>query len=95
MSNKTLCEKTRELLARGARLIDVRSVEEFARGALRDAINIPLQQIGRAEQWLDKRQPLILYCASGRRSALAKRLLEQAGFAQVHDAGSIQALSQC
>ncbi len=95
MTDKNLCEKTRALLARGARLVDVRSHEEFLRGALRNAINLPLHLLGQAESLFAKDQPLVLYCASGRRSAMARRILERAGYQQVIDAGAAHRLAAC
>lgn len=79
-----------KLLADGAQLVDVRIELEFSQGSLPDAINLPLQSIMAAENFLDSSKPIVLYCVSGARSASAKSYLEQIGFNNVHDLGSFQ-----
>lgn len=78
------------LLQSDSLLIDVRSAEEFAEGALPGAIRIGHEDI--AEQIAsvapDKDRPLVLYCRSGRRSALAQQSLEAMGYSQVINAGA-------
>jgi rhodanese-related sulfurtransferase len=39
------CQETRRLLNEGARLLDVRTEDEYRAGALQDAINHPVQWI--------------------------------------------------
>ena len=58
----------------GAVLIDVRSQEEFASGALPGAKLIPHGDIAAriAEVAPDKNTPVVLYCRSGRRSSIAQ-----------------------
>ncbi|MGB5415536.1 MAG: rhodanese-like domain-containing protein, partial [Polyangiales bacterium] len=80
----------RSLIAEGAILVDVRSPGEFSGGHIEGAISIPIQELGgRTEELGDKSRPIVLYCQSGARSAMAKRLLESKGFADVHDMGSM------
>jgi rhodanese-related sulfurtransferase len=80
----------RALIADGAILVDVRSAGEFSGGHIEGAINIPIQDLaGRAEDLADKSAQIVLYCQSGARSAMAKRLLQSKGFSQVHDMGSM------
>lgn len=80
----------RELVAKGALLVDVRSVDEFSGGHIEGAINIPIQELSsRMAELGDKSGELVLYCQSGGRSAMAKRLLESNGFTSVHDMGGI------
>nr|WP_256835153.1 rhodanese-like domain-containing protein [Pseudomonas oleovorans] len=71
-------------------LIDVRSAEEFAEGALPGAIRIGHEDIAAqiASAAPDKDRPLVLYCRSGRRSALAQQSLEEMGYSQVINAGA-------
>jgi len=74
----------------GAKIIDVRTVGEFADGAYPKALNIPLSELpGKLEELGPKDRPIVLYCASGARSAQAARLLKQAGFADVVNAGGL------
>ncbi len=83
--------KARELVAAGALIVDVRSPGEFAEGHLGSAVNVPLDVIGQkiGGHVKDKKQPILVYCLSGSRSALAKRILKGQGFSEVHNLGSV------
>jgi len=89
------CEEARRLLAEGARLVDVRTPEEYDNGALDGALNLPLQNLNGAHGLLDKASPIVLYCGTGLRSEAACRLLREAGFARVHDLGGMHNLHCC
>ena len=74
-------------------IIDVRSPEEFAAGHLEGAINLDYEG-GTLEAELgslDQDAAYIVYCQSGRRSALATTLMTEAGFTEVADLGGIDA----
>jgi len=77
-----------DLMKNGAVLIDVRSPGEFAGGSAPGTINIPLQDLQRRLHEIPKTSPVVLCCASGTRSAMAKMLLMKNGYTQVHNAGS-------
>lgn len=77
----------RDALAAGAPLIDVRTPGEFSRGHLPGARNIPLSTIGAARGLGDT---VVVYCASGARSARAASALRSAGVATVHDIGPMR-----
>ena len=80
----------KEKLAQGAKVIDVRSKSEFKAGAHPGAQNIPLDALAKSLKALgQKSQPLVVYCASGARSAQAKALLEAQGFTDVTNAGAL------
>jgi rhodanese-related sulfurtransferase len=64
----------------GAALIDVRLDTEFKRANLRNSINIPLAQLRKQADTLDKNRKYIVYCDSGRRSSAAAFLLSERGF---------------
>ncbi len=85
-------EEIQSALQSGARVIDVRSPEEYASGHLSKAINIPLDQLeNRIGQVVtNKEQPLLLHCASGIRSGHGKRLLNHLGYTEVLNAGSYE-----
>jgi sulfur-carrier protein adenylyltransferase/sulfurtransferase len=78
--------EVRELLEEGVAIIDVRETEEFAAGHLPGAKHVPR---GHLESRIDgavpdRSQRVILYCASGNRSALAAHTLEhELGFEHV------------
>ena len=74
-------------------IIDVRSPEEFAAGHLEGAINLDYEG-GTLETELgslNQDAAYIVYCQSGRRSALATTLMKDAGFTSVTDLGSLDA----
>jgi phage shock protein E len=77
-------------LKNGALVIDVRSPGEFNSGHLARAINIPLDEIETAvpKRVTDKNQVLLLHCASGMRSAVAKSKLKGLGYTNAFNLGS-------
>ena len=80
--------KARQMVAAGALLVDVRSTGEFAAGHVDGARNIPVDQIGGHADEL-RGHPVIVYCASGIRSAMARRTLQSAGLAEVYNLGAM------
>jgi len=80
-------------------LIDVREPDEFERAHLPGAINIPRGvlefQVDSHPALAGRDRPIIVYCRSGGRSALAVASLEQMGFSDVVSmAGGINAWSE-
>ncbi len=78
--------QARELASNGAVLVDVRETEEFAAGHIPGAQHVPRGYLeSRIEGAVpDRSQHLILYCASGNRSAYAARTLtEDLGYEHV------------
>jgi molybdopterin/thiamine biosynthesis adenylyltransferase/rhodanese-related sulfurtransferase len=76
----------REQLQDGALVIDVRQDEEWATGHIPGARHVPKSHLeSRVEGSApDKAQPVILYCASGQRSAWAARtMMEDLGYEHV------------
>jgi rhodanese-related sulfurtransferase len=63
-------------------LIDVRSSMEFASGHLVGARLIPLQQLGERLGEIDSKAPVLLYCRSGHRSAIALQILLKHAYVQ-------------
>jgi phage shock protein E len=76
-------------LKNGALVIDVRSAGEFSSGHLPKAINIPLEEIESAlpKRVKDKNQVLLLHCASGMRSGMAKSKLNGMGYTNAFNLG--------
>jgi phage shock protein E len=81
------------LLSQGGQIVDVRSEEEFAYGHKDGSINIPLDLLKSKMKELDNTKPIILCCASGARSAMAKSTLMANGFKDVHNAGTWSSLN--
>jgi rhodanese-related sulfurtransferase len=76
----------RQLVAAGARLVDVRTQQEFDAGHLDGAVLIPYDQIAaRAAEVGPVSTPVVLYCRTGRRTAIAAKTLAELGFTQVWD----------
>jgi rhodanese-related sulfurtransferase len=85
--------QVKQLVADGALLVDVRSDAEFAQGSLPGAIHVPHDQAEtRLEDFGGKDAPVVVFCRSGRRSGLVKRMLESKGWTQVHNGGGISSL---
>ena len=76
-------EKLAEALKNGAILVDVRTQGEFASGCVKDSINIPLDRLSSQLEKLKKDKTIVVFCASGIRSASAKSLLNRNGFENV------------
>ena len=66
-------------------VLDVRTPQEYAEGHIPGAINIPHDQVSaddaRLRDWRDR--TVVVYCRSGRRSALAAERLAEMGFSPV------------
>ncbi|MGA0109060.1 MAG: rhodanese-like domain-containing protein [Schleiferiaceae bacterium] len=82
-------EDPKTWVARGAKIIDVRSPGEFASGHAPGAVNIPLDQFASSapKKFKDKNQEFVLCCASGNRSGMAKSIMEQKGYTKVLNGG--------
>lgn len=80
----------KDMIKAGALIVDVRTTDEFADGAYPKAVNIPLSSLpGKLDQLGAKDRPIVLYCASGARSAQAARFLQKSGFTAVVNAGGL------
>jgi phage shock protein E len=85
-----MASNVKEMIKAGAKVIDVRSAGEFADESYPGAINIPLHLIpAKVGELGPKDGPIVVYCASGARSAQAARFLHQEGFSNVVNAGGI------
>jgi phage shock protein E len=83
-------EVVRQKIAAGAKVVDVRSPGEFRSGSYPGAINIPLQELRARLKALPKESAVVVFCASGVRSASAARLLAKAGYTDVLNAGGLR-----
>lgn len=72
---------------KNALILDVRTVGEFRTGHIPKAKNIPVQELSSKIHTLEtyKDEVIILYCASGARSASAARLLSNNGFNKIYN----------
>jgi rhodanese-related sulfurtransferase len=81
-----------DLVKQGAIILDVRSKGEFQGGHIKGSINIPVDTLNNNLNKLKKDNPIITCCASGMRSASAKRILKSNGFTEVHNGGGWSSL---
>jgi rhodanese-related sulfurtransferase len=69
------------------RVLDVRETSEYEAGRLPGAINIPRGilefRIGEVQEFARKDVPILLYCRTGGRAALATVALNQLGYSNV------------
>ncbi|WP_332760797.1 rhodanese-like domain-containing protein [Pseudarthrobacter sp.] len=72
--------EAKELLASGADLIDVRTVQEWRSGRAPQASHVPLDRLQTSTTGVQKTRPVITICQSGIRSASAARLLADKGY---------------
>ena len=80
----------KDMIESGAKIIDVRTKGEYEDEAYPGSINIPLNVLpAKLDELGPKDQPIVLYCASGARSAQAARFLKQAGYTEVVNAGGL------
>lgn len=81
-------------IKKGALIIDVRTPAEYREGHIKGAVNIPYDQIRSriSELGNDKNRDIVLYCRSGRRSGIAKKILEKIGFKNVLNAGGYKSI---
>jgi rhodanese-related sulfurtransferase len=97
---KVSAEEAHQLLAGGdALLVDVRDASELTpSGKLKGALNVSrgmLEFCADAETKyynpeFQKDRPIIIYCASGGRSALAGKTLQDMGYAEVYNLGGFK-----
>ena len=76
-----------------AKLLDVRTPEEYTAGHFPGASNVPVQDVAAGSlPRTPKDTPVYVYCRSGNRSAEAARLLQMAGYTAVTDLGGLESV---
>jgi len=92
-------EEARELIAKGALVVDVRDAPEVEKsGKVEGALHVSRGMLEfRADpgspyhdKHFDPAKPVILYCASGGRSALSGKTLKDLGYTQVYNLGAFK-----
>ena len=68
-------------------VLDVRETSDFSKGHIKNAKNVPLSALKERVNEISKNKdtPVLAYCSSGNVSNRACRLLQQAGFNNVHN----------
>ncbi len=80
-------QEAKDALAQGGLLVDVRSPGEYASGHANGAVNVPSPPGTLAKEKKDR--ALVVYCASGARSAAATRTLKASGFTTIYNVGTL------
>ena len=72
-------------------VLDVRTADEFATGHIRNAINLPVDEIASQARYVlpDTDALILVYCRSGVRSLNAVWALIDMGYTRVYDFGGI------
>ncbi len=74
--------------AKSVQLIDVREEDEFRMGHIAGAKLISLGQLSSRIAEIEKTKPVLVYCASGARSAEAAQVLVSSGYTKVYNLAS-------
>lgn len=85
----SLCDKVKQLVSEGWKLIDVREPREYAAGHVDGATNVRLADIHTLEEG-----KYVLYCRSGARSGMAQEALIKTGTPAIN-VGGIHQLVGC
>jgi phage shock protein E len=80
----------REMIRSGARIVDVRTPEEFAAGHVDGAENIPLDEVAaRLGDFGEPTDAIVVYCRTGSRSSIALDILRKNGFSHAVNGGGL------
>ena len=96
-SRLSTLEATQMINREDALVLDVRGADEYAKGHILNARNIPLDQIESRLKEIEKnkRKPVIVHCERGSRAGKAEALLKRQGFEKVYAlAGGVEAWQQ-
>jgi rhodanese-related sulfurtransferase len=83
-------QEVAELNARGeVQLIDVREPYEVEAGRIAGGRHIELTELAAQVETIDRHRPVVFYCRSGGRSAMAAELFRGAGFTAHNMSGGL------
>ena len=72
-------------------LVDVREPYEHEAGRIADDVHVELDRLTAEADSLDRERPLVFYCRSGSRSAMATQAFSAAGFHAHNLTGGLEA----
>ena len=84
-SRLTVREAEEAFMRDDVQVVDIRNAGELSEGGAPDAVHIPLAELARRAEELDRERPVVLYCAGGWRSSVGASLLRSRGFGDVSD----------
>ena len=73
-------QKAKDAVKNGAIIVDVRTPQEFAQKHIKDAINLPIEQIMKGNITLPQNKEIVVYCRSGSRSSMVAKVLIKKGW---------------
>lgn len=79
----TTLQVTQLINGKNATVVDIRSPEEFAKGSLPNARNLPADRVKDGSVALKKDRPLIVVCATGQAAGKVAAQLRSNGFNDV------------
>jgi len=75
--------------------VDVRTPQEYQAGHVEGAVLIPVDQL--AQRWQELEQyhdrPIVLYCRTGHRAAIALQILQSKGMTNAENGGGLDAMA--
>lgn len=77
-------QATQLINSRHAAIVDIRTPDEFSKGSLPNARNIPVDKLGARAGELKKDKPVIVVCANGKNANSAAADLRSRGIAEVY-----------
>ena len=81
--------KVKDVLRKGAVIIDVRTANEFDEGKIKGSINIPTDRLSiNLERIRSMRKPVVVCCDTGERSQKAMSMLRANGIKDVYYGGN-------
>jgi rhodanese-related sulfurtransferase len=80
----TTLQATQLMNSRNPQVLDLRNAEEFAKGSLPNARNVPVDRLTARLNELKKDKPVLLVCATGTTAGKTASLLRSQGFADVY-----------
>lgn len=83
-----------ELAQEGAQLVDVRETDEHAAGRIEGSTHIELDRLPSEAAAIDRERPVVFYCRSGSRSALATQAFRAAGYDAYNLTGGLLAWTE-
>jgi CRP-like cAMP-binding protein len=87
-------DEAKEMVKKGAILLDVRLESEHRAGSIKGSQNIPLFMLRLKAETLDPHKKYVCYCETGRRSSAAAFLMSERGFDSCVLRGGLQAIPQ-
>lgn len=84
----TLDKDLDNMIAKGAIILDVRTVREFKQGHIKGSVNLPLSHLHSGSIPLDTQSVIITCCSHGLRSVKAVSVLKERGYNHVHNGGA-------